>query len=276
MYTSLKAGDSGSLGTEWEVQNSRRNQLARKFGFDGSDGSGKLDFDSALILMGVDDDVVLDKMNYSILGLEKTYGGDLLNWTDSAWSNDSYDDRLFQGSKQDLYTNIDFEKGTYSVMDERMMTEALGMDWSGGKPYDVLQMKNNKIDFYDFVFSGTPDRGSSDGSQKNVVFALNELTSARWGINNYTIREVNTNLATGTSEGQDYETMLANDTVSIIMSTIPQWMTKEIQEALKEYKPDSAEYTKKFLELAFKLMDQEGYLQGNEILSAGEEYLKNH
>ena len=258
MSSYLSAGDSGRLGTEWSVQNARRNALQRYYGV-ANDGE-KLDFDSALIMMGIDDEVVLDKIEFNVLGFDKKYGGDLLEWSSSAWSDNTPDDRLFQGSGKDLFTNIDFNNGTYKVLDERSMTEDLGMDWSGGKPYDVLEVKNNRINFYDFVFAGT-----DDGSQKNVVFNLNELTSARWGINKYNIREVNTDLAYQDKIEGDYESSLAHDTLRIIKASIPSWMTASIAKELSKYEEGTDEYNKKFIELAFELMDQEGYMKGNEL-----------
>ena len=269
MTSYLKAGDSGTLGREWSVLNGRRDAVARMYGMTEYSEGGKLDFNTALTVLGTDSDAVLDHIAEANLLPDKIFGGDLLDWSASAWSCNSRDDRIFQSSSSNLFTNIDFEKGTYQILDEQTMTEALGMNWSGGKPYDILEITNNKINFYEFIFGGT-----GDGKQLNVTMHLNELESARWGINNFVLREVNTELASSENEATDYESMLAQSSLKIIKDNMPQWMTKEIMEALKGLDPESSEYKKKFIDLAFKRLDQEGYLEGKEIESAGQEYAK--
>ncbi|MBQ2643987.1 hypothetical protein IJG14_00260 [bacterium] len=263
MSSYLQSGDLGKLGTEWEVQNERRNQLSRRFG--GGSLGNKMDFQSALVMMGVDDEAVLNKLEFNVLGTDKRYDGELLDWQRSAWSSNSVDDRLFQGSDMKLFTNVDLENGTWQVLDEQAFTETLGMDWSGGKPYDVLELQNNRIDFYDFVFAGT-----SDGSQKEITFDLNSLSNARWGINNYNIREVNTNLL-GKGRSTDYESSLAQDTARIILENAQSWITPSIEQALSKYEYGSDEYYKALLEIAVDVMDNEGYLKGNDISSPADE-----
>ncbi len=256
--SSIGVGETGSLGQEWQVQNRRRNAVAIAYG----SGSG-LDIASSMTLLGTDKDASLDKIEYGILG-ERTYQGSLLDWSSSAWSAGKSDDRLFQASNYDLYTNVDFEKGTYKVMDERTLTEALGMDWSGGKPYDVLEIKNNNVNFYDFVFCG-----EKDGDQENLNFRLNDLTNAHWGVNSYVIREVDTDLlkAAVGGAGKTAQANLAYNTLKIMKESMPAWATDEIKEALVGLKEDSDEYYEKFIEYAIKVMDNEGYTQGNTIES---------
>ena len=261
MSSYLSSGDSGTLGTEWSVQNARRNNLSRLYGTVPDNENGKIDFQSSLVMMGVDDEVVLDKLEFNVLGFDKRYDGDLLDWNSSAWSSGSIDDRLFQASGHDLFTNIDLENGTFKVMDERTFTEELGFDWDeGGKPYDVLEITSNRINFYDFIFAGF-----GDGKQDQFVADLEEFSlNPRWGINNYVWREVNPDLAYAPESG-DYESYLAHDTLRLIQESIPTWMTAKIANELADYEVGSDEYNKKFIELAFELMDQEGYLKGNEI-----------
>ncbi len=257
----VSVGQTGQLGNEWAIQNARRNNIERLYGT-------QIDLYSNLIMTGVDEDVVLDRMELEIEGLDETDKGDLLNWDQSLWSAGSADDRVFENDKQNLFTHTDLRGGTYTVMDEQSFTEKLGMDWSGGKPYDVFEIQNNNINFYDFVFAGT-----EDGNQENVVFNLNDLTEARWGINKYTIREVDTDkLNAGVTDG-DYENELANDTLRIIKNSIPQWMNANIANKLSQYEEGSDDYNKKFIELAIEMMDQEGYTKGNEIESPAEDEL---
>lgn len=258
----VSVGQTGQLGTEWQIQNSRRNSLERVYG-------SQVDLYSNLIMSGVDEEAVLDTIEHEIEGFNETDRGDLLSWNKSLWNSSSPDDRVFLNDKQNLFTHTDLRNGTYLVMDEQSFTEKLGMDWSGGKPYDVYEIRNNTINFYDFVFAGT-----ADGNQENVTFNLNELTQARWGINQYTIREVDINKMTSEENSGDYESSLAHDTLRIIQQSIPQWMNNKIANALSEIEPGTKEYYNKFLEMAIELMDQEGYTKGNEITSPGDEFMQ--
>ncbi len=256
--TSIQSGESGVLGQEWALQNNRRNAVSKLYGT-----NGKTDLESSMSLLGIDKKSALDTIEYTIVG-DRTYDGTLLDWQASAWSAGNCDDRLFQGSNYDLYTNVDLEKGTYLIMDERTLTEELGMDWSGGKPYDVLEIKNNDVNFYDFVFCG-----EEDGKQDSLDIQLNQLTNARWGVNQYEIREVNTDLlkAAVGGPGDNTESRLAYDTYNIMKDSLPMWATNEIKEALADLEPDSDEYYQKFIEYAIQTMDNEGYTEGNSIAS---------
>ena len=153
-------------------------------------------------------------------------------------------------------------------MDERTLTEDLGMDWSGGKPYDVLEIKNNNVNFYDFVFCG-----EKDGSQDSLNFQLNELTNARWGVNSYEIREVDTDLLKSALNGfgTTAQSRLAYNTFQIMKDTLPGWATEEINAQLEGLEQDSDAYYEKFIELAIKTMDNEGYTKGNDIESPADE-----
>ncbi len=254
--SSIGVGETGSLGQEWQIQNKRRNAVAKAYGT-----SGSLDISSSMSLLGTDKDASLDRIEYGIVG-DRVYEGSLLDWSSSAWTAGKSDDRLFQASNYDLYTNVDFEKGTYKVIDERTLTEDLGMDWSGGKPYDVLEIKNNNVNFYDFVFCG-----EKDGDQENLNFRLNDLTNAHWGVNSYVIREVDTDLLKSAvnGAGKTAQSRLAYNTFQIMKESLPAWATDEIKEQLASLKEDSDEYYEKFIELAIKTMDNEGYTQGNTI-----------
>ncbi len=257
----VSVGQTGTLGSEWAVQNRRRNNLEKFYGT-------QIDYYSNLVMSGVNEDKVLQDIEVEIEGFDNTPGGALLNWEKSLWSEDSLDDRVFQNEGQNLFTNIDLRKGTYEVMDEQRFTEALGMDWSGGKPYDVFDINRNTIDFYDFVFSGT-----DDGNQENVRFDLNKLSQARWGINHYNIREVDIDKMAGEQDSTDSESVLAHDTLKIIQESLPQWINERIANQLSQYEVGSKEYLDKFIELAIELMDQEGYTKGNKIGSPADEFL---
>jgi hypothetical protein len=175
--STIGSGSSGQLGSIWEVQNNRRNSIAALYG-----GSSNVSFSGYLSLTSSNKDMVLDEISTSIQIQSGDYDGQLLDWTASAWTDSSADDVLFQSSGTDFYTNIDFDTGTYSVIDEQTFSESLGMDWSGGKPYDMVNFCNNTVNFYDFVFSGT-----GDGTQDSVSLGLNELTNVKWGITTYNL-----------------------------------------------------------------------------------------
>lgn len=259
MSSYLQPGTRGTLGTEWEVQNSRRNQVSRYYGLSGSE---KMDLQSFVELNGADEDIVLEQFDFNVLGFDKEADGQLLDWQKSAWSSDAPDDVLFQSAGHGYYTNIDMEKGTYVVYDEQSFTEELGMDWSGGKPYDILDITNNQINFNDFIFSGT-----SDGHQDELSVNMNDFQDTRWGVNSYNITEVDTKLALADEDKTKRESTQAHDSLKLMMTEADKWLTPKMKEELAQYVPDSKEYNRKLAEFAFQTFDNEGYLQGNEIKS---------
>ncbi|MCR5260981.1 MAG: hypothetical protein K6C94_04010 [Candidatus Gastranaerophilales bacterium] len=263
MSSYLSAGSSGSLGAEWQIQNARRNQFGSYFGMAGTSGAGNMDFQAYLTFAGVDQSAVLEQMEFSILGLDNQADGKLLDWTKSAWNEGSSDDRLFQSVNHGYYTNIDFDNGTYQILDEQSLSESLGMDWSGGKPYDVLDIVSNQVNFYDFVFSGTDD------GQDTVSINLNDVTDARWGINKYNITEVNTKY-TDLPEMGNVESVKAHNSLNVMLSSAENWLTDEMKSELSAYRKGSSAYQQKLREFAYRLQDNEGYRQGKEVLSPSE------
>lgn len=256
-------GQTGTLGTEWAVQNSRRNRMEQIY-------NQQIDLYSNLILNGVDSDSVLNEVENNIKGFgQDSQGLDLLSWDDSTWNFDTPDDRVFVDSNQKYFTNVDLDGGTYEIMDEQSFTENLGMDWSNGKPYDVFDLKFNNIDFYDFVFAGT-----DDGSQANYEVNLSQFDNAKWGAGTYTIREVDTDLLDPNNKGTDKESQIAQDTLDIMKRTMHQWATDNIMSQLSQYKEGSTEYNTLFNQIVTEIMDNEGYQKGNEITDPGQEYLE--
>ena len=55
----VSVGQTGRLGNEWAIQNSRRNNIERLYGT-------QIDLYSNLILQGVNDDNVIDKFELEI------------------------------------------------------------------------------------------------------------------------------------------------------------------------------------------------------------------
>lgn len=245
-------GKTGDLGTEYEVQWSRYQARNRV--------TGVSDFKSNLFLNGIDGDVVLQKIENHIEGNESNGNGkdsDLLSWNKYLESNDKKNDLLFQAKDNKTFTNIDFNKNKYEVMDEEKFTEKLGMSWENGKPYDVFEINQNKINFYDFVFGGV-----GDGNQMNNVFNLTGFDNARWGMQNYVIREVDTSYWSKAPDATNKESNISLDSLRVIKQAMPQWMTDQIKTQLSTYKENTVEYASKFYAAAIKLMDQEGIYNG--------------
>lgn len=254
-------GKTGTLGDEYDVQSKRIKIMNNALGASG-------DFKSTLALNSVDTAAVLQKIENHVEGNDTSGDGttgNLLNWNSYLASDDKPNDVLFESSNDKMFTNVNFDQGNYDIMDEKGFTTKLGMDWSNGKPYDVFKVNQNKIDFYDFTFGGT-----GDGDQANEVFDLSKFDNARWGLQNYTIREVDTSYwsttpatTTGTtSSTADKQKALSLDSLNLIKQAMPQWMTDQISNELSQYKEGSTEYLTKFYQEAVKLMDQEGVYNG--------------
>ncbi len=244
-------GRSGDLGPGFDVELERFKIRQKVFGF--------TDFKSSLFMSGVDGNVVLQNIENNIEGGSNGDGieGNLLNWDRYLESNDKKNDILFQAEGDNIFTNVNFNANHYEVMDEKGFTEKIGMKWENGKPYDAFEITQNRISFYDFRFSGT-----DDGNQENTVFDLSVFENSRWGLQNYTIREVDTSYWSKASDPKNKEYLLSKDTQRIIKESMPQWMTDEIKTQLSEYKEGSVDYWNKFYALAIKLMDQEGLYNG--------------
>ncbi|MDD3236971.1 MAG: hypothetical protein PHV37_02600 [Candidatus Gastranaerophilales bacterium] len=248
----VQSGQTGDLGTEYDVQWNRYKKRARSMGY--------TDFKSSLFCSGTDGNSVLQRIENHIEGDDTLGDGNnanLVSWDKYLQSESNKNDILFENKDDSLFTNIDFTKGQYAVYDEQGFTEKLGMSWENGKPYDVFEVNQNKINFYDFVFGGV-----SDGKQTDATFNLSECDNAKWGLQNYTIREVDTSYWGKVENTDNYESILSHDTLKTIKQAMPQWMTSEIKTQLSKYEEGSTEYWSKYYELAIKLMDQEGIYSG--------------
>lgn len=258
MSSYFTTGTSGTLGQEWQIQNQRRNQLSRYYGMSSNSDNENMDFHSYLAMSGVDENVVLAKIEFNITGTDKQADGSLLSWDRDAWSATSTDDKLFQSQGHGYYTNVNFDKGTYEILDEQTFSESLGMDWSGGKPYDVLEVVSNTINFHDFVFAGT-----SDGVQDSISLNLDELTTAKWGINKFNITEVDPSMRYSSgSEG-----LKASMSMNLMLSEADRWLTDGMKEQLSQYPKGSSAYNQLLSSFAYHVFDNEQYLSGNEITS---------
>ena len=245
-------GKSGDLGTDYEIQWSRFQKRKRVFGYE--------DFKSNLFMSGTDGDAVLQRIENHIEGHDSNGNGvegDLLSWDKYLESNDKKNDILFQAEDNVTFTNVDFNNNHYEVMDEKGFTEKLGMSWENDKPYDVYEIGSNQINFYEFQFAG-----EGDGNQANVAFDLSGTENARWGLQNFVMREVDTTYWNKAVDTKNKESILSHDSLRIIKSSIPQWMTDQIEQTLSAYKKDSVEYWTKFYAIAIDLMDQTNEYKG--------------
>lgn len=248
----MNIGKTGDLGTEYDVQWTRF-QTRHKV-------TGTNEFKSNLFLNGIDGDVVLQRIENHIEGDESKGNGlnnDLLSWDKYLVSNDKQNDVLFQSADNKTYTNVNFNNDSYEKMDEKGFTEKLGMNWDNGKPYDVFEINQNKINFYDFIFGGIGDK-----KQMNTEINLSGFDNARWGLQNYTIREVDTSYWNQKTDYTNSENLLSKESLRVIIQSMPQWMTDKIKTELSAYKEGSTEYLTKFYAAAIKLMDQEGIYNG--------------
>lgn len=247
-------GKTGDLGTEYEVQWSRYKARQRVL--------GTTDFKSNLFMNGIDGDVVLQQIENHIEGDDSKGNGkdkDLLNWDSYLESNNKKNDILFQSEDTKTYTNVDFNNNKYEKLDEKGFTEKIGMNWENTKPYDAFEISQNKINFYEFKFSGI---GGEDKSQENLVINLNDFDNARWGLQNFVIREVDTSYWGKTVDNTNSESVLSHESLDVIKQAMPQWMTDEIKAQLSQYKEGTVEYNSKFYAAAIKLMDQEKAYNG--------------
>lgn len=244
-------GKTGDLGSDFDVQWSRYKIKSRELGY--------TDFKSSLFMGGVDGDAVLQDVEDHIEGNDYNgngVDGDLLSWDKYLESDNKKNDLLFASKDDKTFTNVNFNTDSYKVMDEKGFTEALDMDWGNGKPYDAYEITQNNINFYDFIFGGT------SGGQTNRTYDLTDCDNARWGLQSFTQRTVDTSYWGKAANPSDQQSVLANDTLRIIKQSMPQWMTNEIKQQLSNYPEGSVDYWNKFYQLAIQLMDQEGYTKG--------------
>jgi len=238
----VSVGATGQLGGEWSVQKSRQDLLSKIYGqevtYAETIGAQGIKFDDELDRIGVELQVsTQEDFDFSL---------DLLNDKESVWNNNNRNEGLFQSNHGNLYTQLDFMTGTYTVMSEKQLASSMGIEYENedSKPFDYIKLDHNGLKFTDLVFAG-----AGDGQNDRLSFDLSQLKGVKWGNASFNIEDID-----GTN-------------VQIIKDTIPQYMLEEIESALSGYVKGSQEYNTKFLELAVELMDQEGYTKGQEIAS---------
>lgn len=236
------------LGREFDVQKER--QLINNALY------GELDYYSSLVMSGVNYDAVLQKHENYIEsgGKSETNGngvnGDLLNWNRSIMGNEDYDSRLFQSQNGNLFTDIDFDKGTYKLMDRDGLAESCGVM---GGAYDSMFIDMKGIHFLDFLFSGL-----ADGKQDSVKFDLTQENKLKYNAD-YEFRELNTNYWFTTPDSSNAENAKAWNSLDIIMSTQSQWLSVDDYHKL-EAAIGTPDFNKLYADIVKKSLDQENKL----------------
>lgn len=169
--TSPVVGQTGQLGTEYDVQYRRYQKTQQVFGEASLYGN--------LICTGVDENKVLDEF-------ERDMGYDLdsLSWSSSISNNDNPNNILFKDDAGN-FAEIDFDKNFYEIKNERKITEDMGFDWSNGKPYSVMTLDQGGISFYCF----TPD--GNDGKQDGYSIYREKVGNIKWGLTSLYHQEIN-------------------------------------------------------------------------------------
>jgi len=237
MVNVSSTGMSGSLGTEWAIKDERRNKMAALLGEDVS-------FLGSAVLAGIDADKQVDAIVSEIsLSEDMDLQFEKLEYNGYV---ESGDDVTIQNKNGKLYTNLDFENGTYNVATEKQFAASVGIEYKNedDKPFDFIKFNNNTVQFTDLVFAG-----AGDGKNDKISLNIAKVNDIKWDNVYMNIQEVNVS---------------ENDVQSII-DTVPDFVLEQIKAELTNYKEGTPEYNEKFLEVAGKLMDQEDYMNKKEI-----------
>jgi len=241
----VNIGSTGSLGSEWSVQKGRQNALSGLYG-------QQLSYIETIKAQGADLDAELDD-----IGIELQFDAngsidenlDLFNEIDSVANIDNKDDMMYQSNDGKFYTEVNFETGTYQISSEKQFAASMGIvyDNEDSKPYDYIKLRNIGVQFTDLVFAG-----SGDGVKDKISLTLSQVEDVKWG------RQTTFNI----EEAYDSD-------VNIIKDSLPQYIINQIENELSACEKGTDDYNKKFLEIATKLLDQEGYKSGKEVAAPG-------
>ena len=169
-------GQTGKLGTEYEVQYRRYQKNQEVF--------GEADFYGNMVCMGINEDKVLcrfeDDMGY-------TPGS--LSWGRSVESNDNKNEMLFKDAYGN-YAQVNFDKNFYEIKNEKTLVTEMGI-WdpqSNGKPYDIMTLDQGGVKFYEFKSTGTQTDGQQGYDFRNELYLGN-----KWGLTSFYNYEVDPN-----------------------------------------------------------------------------------
>lgn len=247
-------GQSGSLGSDWNIHNNRRMAAEKRYKND-------IDMYTYGTMGGVDTDQFLKNLADDIsLSPKNTDGGNLLklSWANSLYTESSPDDRVFLDTESDddtVFANLNMSKfdGTYEIMDEKKWSENLNFDWSKGKPYDIFDINLNTVDFFNYTGNGL-----GDGVQNKVTAQIRNsgqnYTNDKWGFNSVTYQEIDKSKIhldpTADTSEDDAETQLANQSWSYIKEHKDQWLTPAMKQVLSNYKEGTPEYESRLITYA--------------------------
>ena len=249
--STTNVGKTGTLGSEYDVQYNRYKQLKAGLGFS--------DFKSSLFMTGVDGNVVLQRIENNVESGNQTTGngtdGDLLSWNSYLKNNKNSEELLFQSKDGKLFTDIDFSKDNYKILDRNGFAKSMGID-----AYDTFTINQNNVTAYEFTFDGL-----GDGTQANIVQNINEV---QWGALTSVYREVDTSywstseLAKGSVSITSTQDALSNDSLQVMLSTSSTWLTEDMKTTLSKYTKGSTDYYNQLLKFAIKTFDQVGNYNG--------------
>ena len=218
---------STNLGTEYDVQAQRWKQRQQVF--------GDIDFKSNLFMSGTDGDEVLQRIENNIEGggLGDGIAGNTLSWSRYITDDDNYNDVVFQSKNGGTYTNINFEQGWYSQMNERQFaysTGAFGTEADlANKPYDLLIFGQDNAQFIDYKFSGF-----ADGQTRSEI-PFSSFDNTRWDKNVSFIQQEYNPFAVDYNPYSTGEHGMANYTYNQMLSHASQWMNYDDKLALSQY-----------------------------------------
>ena len=165
-------GQTGRLGTEYEVQYRRYQKNQEIF--------GESSFYGNMVCMGINEDKVLCKFEDDM-----GYNTGSLSWGRSTQSNDNRNEMLFKDSGGN-FAQVNFDKNFYTIKSERNITEEMGFDWSYGKPYDVMTLDQGGINMYEFTATGL-----KDGVQDGYSIQRERVGNIKWGLYSFYHQELN-------------------------------------------------------------------------------------
>lgn len=242
---------STNLGTEYDVQAQRWKQRQQVF--------GDIDFKSNLFMSGTDGDAVLQRIENNIEGNPWGDGisGNTLSWSRYITDDNNYNDVVFQSKNGGTYTNINFEQGWYSQMNEQQFaysTGAFGSDLTN-KPYDLVIFGQDQAQFVDYKFSGFAD------GQTRTVVPFSNYDNTRWAKNTSFVSQEYNPFAVDYNPYSVGEAGIANRTLQQMMDNASQWMTYADEIKLSQFDENSSAWRNVLQNIVMTKFDQ-----GNELL----------
>lgn len=247
----IQSGFNSNLGREYDIQNARWQQRQQVF--------GDIDFKSNLFMSGTDGDAVLQRIENTIEG-NSWYGngiaGDTLSWDRYITDSDNPNDVLFQSANGGTYTNIHFDQGWYSQMNEKQFayeTGAFGSDLSV-KPYDLVIFGQDQAQFTEYKYSGFAD------GQSTTVIPFSNFDNTRWDKNVSFVQQEFNPFAVDYNPYSTGENGIANNIYWQMLGQSSQWMTYSDELALSQYDYGSSEWNSLMQQILITKFDQ-----GNEL-----------